>query len=90
MLINQSYLDFHFHRRTAMASTGKFVSLLKQGLNEIPEVIAAGIVGLSMGGIAVAKVYYDSKQEGYGNKKYKFHPVYMRPDDPRAAKVHKM
>lgn len=72
-----------------MASSGKFVPLLKQGLNEIPEVIASGVVGLTMAGLAFAKLHYDSKQENYGNKKYKYYPTYMRPDDPRAAKVHK-
>lgn len=91
LFLNQLYFHFHFHfdRHTVMASSGKFVALFKQGLNEIPEVIASGVVGMTMAGVAITKIFYDSKQENFGNKKYKLYPIYMRPDDPRAAKVHK-
>lgn len=72
-----------------MASNGKFVALFKQGLNEIPEVMLAGVAGTTMATIAGFKLYYDSKTVDYTNKKYKLYPTYMRPDDPRAAKVNK-
>lgn len=71
-----------------MATTGRMVSLFKQGLNEIPEVILSGVAATIVASAAFAKIYYDSKHDGQ-NKRYKLIPVLMRPDDPRVAKVHK-
>lgn len=71
-----------------MASSGKLVGLWKQGLNEIPELIFSGITATIFVTAAAFKVHYDARHEKY-NKVYKFIPVHMRPDDPRAAKVHK-
>lgn len=71
-----------------MASSGKLVALWKQGLNEIPEVILAGVAATVMATAAAFKLQYDKKNDKF-NKVYKFQPVYMRPDDPRVAKVHK-
>lgn len=71
-----------------MASSGRLVTLFKQGLNEIPEVILSGVAATLAVSAAATKVCYDRKH-GKNNKVYKLYPVYMRPDDPRAAKVHK-
>lgn len=71
-----------------MATSGKLVALWKQGLNEVPEVILAGVVATIMATAAGIKLHFDKKNDKF-NKVYKFDPVYMRPDDPRVARVHK-
>lgn len=70
------------------ATSGRFVSLFKQGLNEIPEVLLAGTAATIMSVVASVRLYYMIKNEE-SNHKYKLLPVYMRPEDPRVAKVHK-
>lgn len=72
----------------AAATSGKLVALWKQALNEIPEVVLAGIAATVMATAAGFKVYNDSKS-GKFNRVYKDQIVLMRPDDPRVAKVHK-
>lgn len=60
--------------------------LLKQGWNEIPEVIgssAVALVGVVLG-VAGAVNYYSKDGD---NRRYKSTYVVIRPDDPRAAKV---
>lgn len=71
-----------------MAANGKLVSLVKQGLNEIPEIIFVGIGAVVAASAASVRLYYYQKNEEW-NKVYKLIPVYMRPDDPRVVKVHK-
>lgn len=71
-----------------MAANGRFVSLLKQGWNEIPEILVAGSVALVTMAMSGFGIRYYYKNDLF-NKKYKLYPVYMRPDDPRVAKVHK-
>lgn len=71
-----------------MAVSGKMVSLFKQAMNEIPEVVLSGVVATLAIGAGYAKIRYDYAHGGR-NKRYKLMPVYMRPDDPRAALVHK-
>lgn len=72
----------------AAATGGKLVGLWKQALNEIPEVVLAGIAATVMATAAGFKVYSDTKK-GVFNRVYKNQIVLMRPDDPRVAKVHK-
>lgn len=72
----------------AAATSGRFVSLFKQGLNEIPEVLAAGVAAVFGVTLASYRLYHYQKNEEW-NKVYKLVPVYMRPDDPRVVKVHK-
>jgi hypothetical protein len=61
---------------------------LKQGWNEIPEIIGSSavmLVGLCFG---AASIYiYNSR--GLDNRKHKLLPIVMRSDDPRVAKIHK-
>lgn len=71
-----------------MASGGRLVSLVKQGFNEIPEVIAAGVGAVAVLSAASVRLFYYNKNEE-SNKVYKLIPVYMRSDDPRVVKVHK-
>lgn len=71
-----------------MASSGRFVSLIKQGCNEIPEVILSGVAAFAATAVCSVVMIRYYKNDGE-NRKYKLLPVYMRPDDPRAAKVHK-
>lgn len=71
-----------------MASNGRLVGLFKQGLNEIPEVMFAGVGALVAIALASGKIYYNVKNNKE-NKEYKMYPTYMRPDDPRTVKVHK-
>ncbi|XP_055388181.1 uncharacterized protein LOC129616583 [Condylostylus longicornis] len=62
--------------------------LLKQGWNEIPDVVGGSVlavVGLVLGTIGVSR-YYSLDMD---NRKYKIGFVVMRPEDPKAAKVHK-
>lgn len=81
-------LLFNLHSIKTMATSGKFVSLFKQALNEIPEVLYAGMAGTLAAAGASVRIYYYMKNEEY-NKVYKLGPVHMRPDDPRVVKVHK-
>lgn len=64
------------------------VPLLKQGWNEIPEVMASGAAALCavVGSFYVLHLY---EKKGLENKRYKQKFVIMRPDDPRVAKIHK-
>lgn len=64
------------------------MGLFKQGLNEVPEVIFAGVGATVFAVAASIKIYYHEKNDK-SNKVYKLYPTYLRPDDPRAAKVHK-
>lgn len=72
-----------------MATTGKLVGLWKQALNEIPEVVLAGFAATAMATVAGVKLHYDHKNGKTTNRVYKNVPVYMRPDDPRVALIHK-
>lgn len=63
-------------------------ALWKRGWNEIPEVMGSGlyaVLGVFLGSFGLYKYY---ARDG-DNRKYKAFYVVMRPDDPRAAKVHK-
>lgn len=63
-------------------------ALLKQGWNEIPEVVtttAAAAVAVVIGIYTV----HQYEKKGLENKRYKNKYVIMRPDDPRVAKIHK-
>lgn len=63
-------------------------SLLKRGWNEVPDIVAGtavAIVGLGLGLIGLT-TYYGKDGD---NRKYKLTYVVMRPDDPRASRVHK-
>lgn len=71
-----------------MATSGKMVSLFKQAMNEIPEVVLSGVAATIFAAAAYTKIRYDYAHGGQ-NKRYKLIPVLMRPDDPRAAHVHK-
>lgn len=68
--------------------SGKMVSLFKQAMNEIPEVVLSGVAATVAASIAYVKICNDHAN-GAENKRYKTLPVLMRPDDPRVAKVHK-
>lgn len=70
------------------AAGGKFSALVRQGFNEIPELMFGGIATTLMASAACVKVYYWKKNELY-NHRYKLEPILMRPDDPRVAKIHK-
>lgn len=85
-LICTEIIFFLHHNR--MATTGRAVSLFKQAMNEIPEVVLSGVAATIFAGIAYAKIRYDYSH-GAQNKRYKLQPVLMRPDDPRAVNVHK-
>lgn len=58
------------------------------GWNEIPEVMGAGAMGLIGIGLATAGCYKYYKNDG-DNRKYKMAYIVYRPEDPRAAKVHR-
>ncbi|KAG5684531.1 hypothetical protein PVAND_013759 [Polypedilum vanderplanki] len=62
--------------------------LLMRGWNEIPEVLASGALGLFGIGLATVGVYRYYKNDG-DNRRYKMSYVVYRPEDPRAARVHK-
>lgn len=72
-----------------MAQKGAgLVGLIRQGWNELPELMIVGAAFLVMtipGGYCA----YRYKKDGKENKRYKLQYVIMRPDDPRVAKVHK-
>uniref|UniRef100_A0A336MFN9 CSON001012 protein n=1 Tax=Culicoides sonorensis TaxID=179676 RepID=A0A336MFN9_CULSO len=62
------------------------LALFKQACDEIPEVVgsvAAAGVGLVI--IGVGLVYYNSHD--LSNRRYKFLPTVVRPDDPRAKNI---
>lgn len=62
--------------------------LLKRGWNEIPEVVGStgiALIGLVIGGVGLVNYY---AKDG-DNRRYKSTYVVMRPEDPRAARVHK-
>lgn len=64
------------------------VGLIKRAWHEIPDIVGGSvlaIIGLGLAGIGLAKYYANDGD----NRKYKMGYVVMRPDDPRAAKVHK-
>lgn len=64
------------------------VGLLKQGWNEIPEVVGSSAVALVGLGLAAAGLYNYYRKDG-DNRRYKSTFVVMRPEDPRAALVRK-
>lgn len=72
----------------AAASRRSIGQLLKQGWNEIPEVLATtglGLVGLGLGFIGC---YNYAKNDG-DNRKYKMSYTVVRPDDPRVQLINK-
>lgn len=63
-------------------------ALFKQACDEIPEVVgsvAAAVVGL---GICAGVLTYYSKHD-LQNRRFKYMPVVVRPDDPRATNQRK-
>ena len=62
--------------------------MLRQGWNEIPEIIGSSVVMVIGLGFGVATMVGYSMKDG-DNRKHKQLPTVMRPDDPRAAKIHK-
>lgn len=71
----------------AQASRG-LVALFKRGWNEIPEVVGSSVmavIGIGLAGIGLVRYYANDGD----NRKYKSSYIVMRPDDPRAIKVHK-
>lgn len=64
------------------------VALLKQGWNEIPEVVGSSVVALVGIGLAGIGLYNYYSKDG-DNRRYKMSYVVMRPEDPRAASVRK-
>ncbi|XP_032510878.2 uncharacterized protein LOC116765515 [Danaus plexippus] len=72
----------------APATSRTIGQLLKQGWNEIPEILAStglAVVGIAMGTIGC---YNYVKSDG-DNRRYKNIYVIMRPDDPRVEKIRK-
>lgn len=70
----------------APAARRGLVGLLKQGWNEIPEVLGAtagGLVGIAISCVAL-KIYYSKNLD---NRRFKLIPVVVRPEDPRAKQV---
>lgn len=61
---------------------------IKQAMNEIPEVVLSGVAA-GISSIIAFGVYAFGDPEKKINPPYKMLPVYMRPDDPRAARVKK-
>lgn len=64
------------------------VGLIKRAWNEIPDIVGGSvlaIIGLGLAGIGLVNYYAHDGD----NRRYKTGYVIMRPDDPRAAKVHK-
>lgn len=62
------------------------VQLFKQGCDEIPEIMgssAGGLVGIGIIGYAL---YYYNKHELW-NRRFKFLPTVVRPEDPRAQNL---
>lgn len=61
-------------------------ALLKQGWNEIPEIVgstAIALIGLGLGGYSL---YSYTKNEGH-KRRYKQQYTVFRPDDPRLRYV---
>lgn len=64
------------------------VGLIKRGWHELPDIVAGSVmalIGLGLTGIGLYNYYANDCD----NRRYKLGYVVMRPDDPRAAKVHK-
>lgn len=71
-----------------MASTNRVAAMFKQGWNEIPELMLAGILSM----FAMAGGFYKLhtiQNTDVMNKKYKLLYTIMRPDDPRVARIRK-
>lgn len=71
-----------------IASRRTIGQLIKQGWDEIPEVLATtgmGVIGLALAGIG-AYNYYNTDGD---NRRYKWTYVVMRPDDPKAKLIRK-
>lgn len=62
--------------------------LLRQGWNEIPDVVAGSAVALVGVGLAMLGLANYYRKNG-DNRRYKASYVVFRPEDPRADKVHK-
>lgn len=77
-----------YRQRTMATKTTGIRALLKQGWNEIPEVLSTGFAAI---GFMVVGSYfaYQYNAKGLENKRYKEKFLIMRPDDPRVAKIHK-
>ncbi|XP_053601224.1 uncharacterized protein NdufA3 [Plodia interpunctella] len=72
----------------ATASRRTIGQLLKQGWNEIPEVIAS--TGMALIGVAVGFYACNKYEKENGdNRRYKQTYVIMRPDDPRVKLIRK-
>lgn len=72
----------------ARAARKPLGALFKQACDEIPEVVgsvAAAVVGL---GLCVGVVSYHNTHD-LGNRRFKFLPTVVRPDDPRATNQRK-
>lgn len=85
-----SFTDFsHNIFRTMSAAGSKGLgALLKQGWNEIPEILGStfmAVIGVGLG-VAGLKRYYD---RDLNNRRYKTQYTVIRHDDPRAEKVRK-
>lgn len=72
----------------AAAAPRGFIGLIRQGWNEIPEVMGSGVVALIGIGMGIYSAYGYAKKDG-NNRRYKVLYVVMRPDDPRVRKIHK-
>lgn len=70
------------------ASRRTLGQLLKQGWQEIPEVIASTGVAFIGIGLATLGCYNYVKTDG-DNRRYKNTYVIMRPDDPKVQKIRK-
>ncbi|XP_067637235.1 uncharacterized protein NdufA3 [Eurosta solidaginis] len=71
-----------------MSAARNSPSLLKRAWNEIPDIVVGSVmalIGVTMAATGVS-IYYANDGD---NRKYKLGYIVMRPDDPRAAKVHK-
>lgn len=76
------------HYAETIAKDGRLIAYVKQAMNEIPEVLFAA-AGATAATVAAGVVYAFTDKKKFLNPKYKMYPIYMRPDDPRAALVHK-
>lgn len=64
------------------------VGIIKKAWNDLPDIVGGSVlalIGLGLAGIGLARYYANDGD----NRRYKYTYVVMRPDDPRAAKVHK-
>lgn len=70
------------------AATRGSLTLFQRAWNEIPDVVVGS--GLAIAGVVMTVIgvsIYHAKDGD--NRRYKSNIVIMRPDDPRADKVHK-